>query len=101
MILDDEWKKAIIERGVYFVESGIPTELYMMLEPSIYLAGYISSTFLSTDLLYNPTEQILSIWNYTDCRIKTNCLDFTAKTAMNIENGKVVIYTKNEPPKGN
>ena len=84
-------KQMLIERGIHILDSKIPTEFYMMINPDIYLAGYISSTFLSIELLHNPSEQILSIWNRRECKVKTSCFDFKAKTAMYIEDGSVVI----------
>ena len=87
-----ERKKELDGLGIVSIDSKVPTELYMMINPNICLAGYLSSTFLSIGLLKNPEEQILSIWGSKSCKIKTNCLDFTAKTAMNIENGIVRVY---------
>ncbi len=89
-----ERKKEFEERGVVFLDPKIPTEMYMMINPNIYLAGYLSSAFLSMGLLKNPDEQILSIWHAKERRVKTNCLDFTAKTAMNIENNIVKVYDR-------
>ena len=91
-IVSREREKAMAERGIRFLDSKIPTEIYMMIEPEICLAGYLSSAFLSIGLLHDPAGQILAIWNTDDCRIKTKCLDFTAKTAMCIKNNSVVIY---------
>lgn len=81
-------------RGLIMLDPQIPTEVYMMIAPKLFLAGYSSSVFLSLELLEKPSEQVLSIWNSRSCRIKTNCLDFTAKTAMNIENDKIVVYER-------
>ena len=89
-----ERKKELEGLGVVSIESKIPSELYMMINPDICLAGYLSSTFLSIGLLKNPEEQILSVWSSKSRRIKTNCLDFTSKTAMNIENDTVVVYDR-------
>ena len=86
--------KRFESKGIIFIDPKIPTEFYLMINPRIYIAGYISALFLSIDLLESPTTQILSIWNSTECRIKTECLDFTAKTAMSIEKDKVVVYEK-------
>lgn len=87
-----EREKEFDDLGIVSIDSKIPTELYMMINPDIYLAGYLSSTFLSVGLLKNPEEQILSIWGSKSRKIKTNCLDFTAQTAMNIEDGTVRVY---------
>lgn len=92
VIVSQERKKAMEERGIRFLDPKIPTEIYMMINPNIYLAGYLSSAFLSIGLLHDPADQILAIWNTDDCRIKTKCLDLTAKTAMCIKNNSVVIY---------
>ena len=92
--VSSERKKELDNLGVVSIESKIPSELYMMVTPDICLAGYLSSTFLSIGLLKNPEEQILSIWGSKSRIIKTNCLDFTAKTAMNIENGAVRVYDR-------
>lgn len=89
-----ERKKTMESRGIIFLNSKIPTEIYMMIEPYIYLAGYLSSAFLSIGLLHNPNEQILSIWDTESPKIKTNCLDFSAKSAMSIKNNTVVIYDR-------
>jgi hypothetical protein len=91
-VVSPEREKELMTRGVYFLDPKIPSELYMMINPDICLAGYLSSTFLSIGLLKNPEEQILSIWGIESRRIKTNCLNFTAKTAMDIENETVVVY---------
>lgn len=91
-VVSPEREKELMTRGVYFLDPKIPLELYMMINPDICLAGYLSSTFLSIGLLKNPEEQILSIWGIKSRRIKTNCLNFTAKTAMDIENETVVVY---------
>lgn len=89
-------KQMLVEKGIHILDSKIPTEFYMMINPDIYLAGYLSSAFLSIELLRNPSEQVLSIWDGKECKIKTNCFDFNAKTAMYIENGSVVIVTNDE-----
>ena len=90
--VSSERKKELDDLGVVSIDSKIPSELYMMINPDICLAGYLSSTFLSIGLLKNPGEQILSIWGSRSRKIKTNCLDFTAKTAMNIEDGTIRVY---------
>lgn len=89
---DDKRVQKFINKGILILNSKIPTEIYMMLDSKINIAGYLSSVFLSIGLLENPTSQILSIWGVKDCKIKTECLDFRAKTAMNLESDKVVIY---------
>lgn len=81
-------------KGLIILDSKIPTEVYMMINPKVFICGYCSSVFLSLELLEKPSAQVLSVWNSSNCKIKTNCLDFTAKTAMNIESDKVVIYEK-------
>jgi len=91
-IVSPERKKAIEERNINFLDSKIPTEIYIMIDPDIYLAGYVSSSFLSIDLLRKPEDQILSIWDAENRKIKTNCLNFTAKTAFCIRDNSVVIY---------
>ena len=93
-VVSPERKKAAEERGIRFLDPKIPTEIYMMIDPEICLAGYLSSAFLSIGLLHNPAEQILSIWNEESPRIRTKCLDFTAKTAMCIKDNSVVIYDR-------
>lgn len=89
---DEKRKETLKKRGIPSLNPKIPTEIYMMLDPSVYIAGYLSSSFLSIGLLDNPNEQILSIWNSKERTIKTNCLDFVAKTAMNIEKNTVMVY---------
>ena len=91
-VVSPEREKELVSRGIIFLDSKIPSELYMMINPNINLAGYLSSTFLSIGLLKNPDELILSIWGVKSREIKTNCLYFTSKTAMNIENDTVVVY---------
>ena len=81
-------------KGITALDSKIPIEIFMMMDAKVYIAGYLSSSFLSIDLLDNPKEQILSIWDMENCRIKTNCLDFTAKTAMNVESDSVIVYDR-------
>ena len=93
-VVDSDRKKAVEERGIRFLDPKIPTEIYMMIDPDIFLAGYLSSAFLSIGLLRNPAEQILAIWNVSNPMVKTKCLDFEAKTAMNIESDTVVIYDR-------
>lgn len=92
-VVDDEDRnKKLTEQGIKLLDSKIPTEIYMMLNPDIYLAGYLSSTFLSVSMLRNPETQILSVWDRNDRKIKTASLDFVSRTAMNIENSTVRIY---------
>ena len=93
-VVSSERKKAVEERDIRFLDPKIPTEIYMMIDPEICLAGYLSSAFLSIGLLHNPAEQILSIWNEESPRIKTKCLDFTSKTAMSIKDDSVVIHDR-------
>ena len=93
-VVNPEREKAMEERGIVFLDPKLPTEIYMMIDPDICLAGYLSSAFLSIGLLHNPAEQILSIWNTESPKIKTSCLDFTAKSAMCIKDNSVVIYDK-------
>ena len=93
-VVSSDREKELANRGIAFLDSKIPSELYMMINPDINLAGYLSSSFLSIGLLKNPDEQILSIWGVNKRKIKTNCLNFTAKTAMNIENDTVVVYDR-------
>ena len=81
----------LADKGVKILNPKIPTEFYMMIDSNICLAGYLSSVFLSKGLLRNPEEQILSIWDVENREIKTNCLDFTAKTAMYIKDNSVVV----------
>lgn len=89
---DKKRMQMIEDQGISLLDPKIPTEFYLMINPDIYIAGYVSALFLSIDLLRNPSEQLLSIFNSKGCRIKTECLDFTAKTAMNIEDNTVVVY---------
>jgi hypothetical protein len=96
-VVSPERKKAIKDMDIEFLNPKLPTELYMMINPDIYLAGYLSSAFLSVGLLRNPAEQILSVWDEESPKIKTSCLDFTAKTAMNIVNNKVIVLTTQNP----
>ena len=91
-VVNPEREKTIKERDIEFLDTKIPTEIYMMIDSDICLAGYLSSAFLSIGLLRNSTEQILSIWDRTDRKVKTSCLDFTAKTAMSIKDNSVNIY---------
>ena len=93
-VVTPDREKAIEERGIVFLNPKLPTEIYMMINPNICLSGYLSSAFLSIGLLPNPGEQILSIWNAESPKIKTSCLDFTAKTAMCIKDNSVVIYDR-------
>ena len=92
--MDEKRIKNFKNRGLIILDPKVPTEVYMMINPKLYIAGYSSSVFLSLELLEKPSEQILSIWNSRRCKIKTNCLDFVAETAMSIEKEKVVIYKK-------
>ena len=92
--MDEKRIKDFKDRGLIILDPKVPTEVYMMINPKLYIAGYSSSVFLSLELLEKPSEQILSVWNSRCCKIKTNCLDFTAKTALNIENDKVVVYER-------
>ena len=93
-VVDSNRKKAIEDRGIIFLDPKIPTEIYMMINADICLAGYSSSSFLSIGLLRNPHDQILSIWGTKERKVKTSCLDFEAKTAMNIENNTVIVYDR-------
>jgi hypothetical protein len=93
-VVTPDREKMIEERGIVFLNPKLPTEIYMMIAPNICLAGYLSSAFLSIGLLHNQGEQILSIWNAESPKIKTSCLDFTAKTAMCIKDNSVVIYDR-------
>ena len=85
-------KKAIKDRGIMLLDSKIPTEIYMMIDANICMAGYLSSSFLSIGLLNKPQEQVLSIWGMKSRHVKTSCLDFIAKTAMQIEKKAVIVY---------
>ncbi len=89
---DEKRVQCFKSMGIKLLDAKIPTEIYMLLEPKVYIAGYLSSVFLSVGVLDNPEEQVLSVWNVKNCDIKTNCLNFRAKTAMNLETDKVVIY---------
>jgi len=92
-VVDDEQRiQNLKNKGIKTLNSRIPTEIYMMLDSKVYLAGYLSSTFLSVSLLDNPAEQVLSIWDTKKRITSTTCFNFVAKTAMNIENNAVVIY---------
>ncbi len=92
VVADEDRNKKLTEQGIKLLDSKIPTEIYMMLNPDIYLAGYLSSTFLSVSMLRDPETQILSVWDRNDRKIKTASLDFVSRTAMNIENSTVRIY---------
>ncbi len=81
-------------KGLTFLNPKIPTEFFMLINPNVDIAGFCSSSFLSIDLLENPIKQVLSVWDSKYYIIKTDYLDFTAKTAMNLENGEVVVYEK-------
>ena len=93
-IVSSDRKRKLENIGAVFLDPKIPTEMYMMINPDIYLAGYLSSAFLSIGLLKNPDEQILSIWHAKERRVKTNSLAFTARTAMNIEDNSVKVYDR-------
>jgi hypothetical protein len=82
------------EKGITFLNPKIPTEIYMMIDSKIYIAGYISSVFLSIDMLDNPSKQVLSVWDSKTYIVKTDYINFIAETAMSIENEKVVVYEK-------
>lgn len=92
VVADEDRNKKLTEQGIKLLDSKIPTEIYMMLNPDIYLAGYLSSTFLSVSMLRDPETQILSVWDRNDRKIKTASLDFVSRTSMNIENSTVRIY---------
>jgi hypothetical protein len=87
-------RQMFVNKGIHFLDPKIPTEFYMMINPDIYLAGYLSSTFLSMGLLRKPDEQVLSIWDVDNRRIKTKCLDFTAMTAMISKDNSIIINDK-------
>ena len=91
---DSKRTQKFSEKGIVFLDPKIPTEIYMMIDPQIYVAGYISSVFLSIDLLESPAKQVLAVWDSKVYDIKTDYLDFAAETAMSIENEKVVVYER-------
>ena len=93
-VMDKERRRAIEDRGIIFLDPRIPTEIYMMIDSDICLAGYHSTSFLSIELLKEPEEQILSVWGVKTRHVRTSCLDFTAKTAINLEDGTVKIYDR-------
>lgn len=91
---DTKRQERLKAKGLTFLNPKIPTEFFMLINPNVYIAGFCSSSFLSLDLLGNPIKQVLSVWDSKYYIIKTDYLDFTAKTAMNLENGEVVVYEK-------
>lgn len=60
--MTDEFKRKLEKLGICVLNSKLPPEFFMMTYPDIYLAGYYSSVFLSVNLLCNPKEQVLAIW---------------------------------------
>ena len=89
---DEKRKETLKKMGIPSLNPKIPTEIYMMLDPDVHIAGYLSSSFLSIGILNNPAEQILSVWENDDCRIETNSFNFIAKSVMNIERNAVMVY---------